>query len=275
MDGTMQFNNINNNRIYYGMHAMGMWRGQTYTNSKEAFGFWHKKGVNIFEVDVSLDIHGKYVLSHSFLDNKFVKKSVININDFVGLIIKYQKCVFVIDTYSLCLSDLSAFLDEFDNIVHSREDSFSIDNSIYNRIFFESYSFEETNTLNNRFNKPYKRIKIIACINEEGENHSDGCYMCSDINGLISGLKEQEVGWVSYKWSGIKKKKQLADRLHAEQISILSLSRTNVNKRKKTKYHIKLNLVDYCINEKTFFIFWFFLVERSLLLLMHRFGIWR
>ena len=58
------------NEVIFGMHALGMYEGQTYTNSREAFAYWYGKGIRFFEADVATTKSGDFVMQHSFKKGK-------------------------------------------------------------------------------------------------------------------------------------------------------------------------------------------------------------
>lgn len=235
------------------MHAFGMYKGQTYTNSKEAFDYWYSKGIRFYETDVARTDAGKFMLHHNFKKKRNCILTQYTLKGFVNLVSEHKDCRFVIDTYGV----KDAGLDEFMNQLSSTGDSNPqglaetklSQNDFWKRVFIETYSSNMTEMIKNSIKKLNTQPLLISCIRGcEGESGYSG----ENAVALADILKEQDIRWVSYPWSDAKRDNELIDVLHNNKIRILSLSRTNIGSARKRKYHINVNLVDFYISPCTF-----------------------
>jgi glycerophosphoryl diester phosphodiesterase len=64
-------------------HALGMWKGEKYLNSKDAFETSYEKGVRFFETDISLTRDNKIVLFHDGHESRFGLRKDFSEKEFV------------------------------------------------------------------------------------------------------------------------------------------------------------------------------------------------
>ena len=54
----------------FAMHGAGAYSGCVHTNTREAFEYWRKRGVNVFEIDVGVDDNYEEGIAFAHLMNR-------------------------------------------------------------------------------------------------------------------------------------------------------------------------------------------------------------
>ena len=247
--------------VKYCMHAGGEIDGQMLTNTKEAYEYWLSKGQLIFEFDVCETDDHKYVTTHDFNYEAFVKMGINTIPTNCTRDWFLNQCIYDGRYHALSLETLIEDLTKgvIKGLMIDPKD-FTFDGTerllAYLADLCEQKELKQTTKLTvELYNsdmikaaKPYAdRFTLQYCVDDDIQqgNSAETRALCND--DLISYLKSTGIKAVSYPWKQAVENLSLLKQLKQAGFIIYSRTRNDLFKDLLTKCGIDYNIVDHFV----------------------------
>ncbi len=240
----------------YAMHGNGAYKGLRQTNTREAFEYWHKKGVKVFEIDFARTSDDKYVaIAHTVEDKSLRRLEILDLppmeerteewfmaqklfsistggltplslNTCVDTARSNEDCVFVFDLFGFFT------VDESKNFALALKDYIGSDNKLWERILLEAYNQEMCEGLA----EGAPEGNIIYCARYE-YNDKEG--------GAVSPewLLERNIRFVSYPWKYESLFKGEIEKYSSSGITVFSRTKFNTKNGKLKAAGVSVNLI--------------------------------
>ena len=245
------------NKYVFACHGGGLYKGTLWSNCKESFYYWYKKGVRFFEFDIGVTSDNLFVLiAHKvdkhYLNHKevydesadysydwFLKQNLypvrtkgltpLSLKDCISLLKEYSDCIFMLDCYGFVEENeiLKQFTLELNKFIEG-------DSSVYKRLLVEMYTPKDLIQLYN-YNQS-KRLQCIYAVRSDFNTESGNSVS-------VSFLKENDVKIVSYPWKYHSKFPNEMEQYISNNIMVFSL--TNLCSKKRLK---KVGVTVNCCN---------------------------
>lgn len=244
------------NSFQYAMHGLGAYKGLRQTNSIDAFEYWYKKGVKIFEIDMAKAEKGKYVaVAHDlkdwslhrlelfnlpkesertlrwFMHQRLFKVSTKGLKPFslkevVETVDKYQDIIFMFDLFGMFTEDdAKLFTNTLARIIGDR-------NNLWDRLLIEAYNVEMITGIN----EGDKKANIIFCSRYE-ENSNERTTISAQE------LLSKGVNFVSYPWCYSNKHNGEIKAYSDADITVFSRTKYNTKNSKLKKEGVSVNII--------------------------------
>ncbi len=260
------------NRLYlstefqYCMHACGSIYNQIFTNSLEAFEYWHSQGIKLFEIDIDEAERGKYVACHDYNKETFIKMEIenlpqicnfewfkrqklfgkstmgltsITLRNIFELLAKYKDVCFMIDPKIYSFEDVCLLLESINKYI----EIYHIDSE---RIVFETYTEDMI-----RATQEYKDlVQYQFCIEDERKTEDSDRIRRWDINKLVEFLKQNNIWIISYPWKYAVENLINLKKLKDEGFIIFSRTKNDILSDLLKQTGININIIDYLVTDE-------------------------
>lgn len=248
--------------IQYCMHGLGAYKGLRQTNTIEAFKYWYKKGVRIFELDMAITEDGCYVAVAHSVDYKSMKRMEIleRPESYSHQWFMRQK-LFPLTTKGLSPIDfrtLHKTLDDYPDI----------------QIMLDLFGFFTRNevaplltTLKRTLNNEPRLLEkiIVEAYNidmaREITNQGIQCIFCAryeydlgtiDLNLRLNTLKDLGIKYISYPWKYVNTFPDEISEYVKAGMTVFSRTRYNRQTALLAENGVKVNIVD-CVFDNSLY----------------------
>ena len=247
------------------MHACGMYNGTMFTNSLEAFEYWWKKGIKLFEIDIDRTDDGEYVACHDFCYSTFKKMEIDDIPSICSREWFLNQKIFSKTTEGLTTMDLERI---FELLRLHKDMSVMIDPKVYSyslccellgkiRVLIEEYNINKNQVIFETYNmdmiqatkKFHEMLQYQHCIDDEIQMGTSAQIRELPVQEQINILKQNEIKIISYPWKFMVERLDILKTLREEEFVIFSKTRNNIFSELLIQAEVSVNLIDHLVTD--------------------------